>query len=164
MNEAQVAQIQGWADDGASLSELQRRLDSEFGVKVTYMELRFLVDDLGIVLKPETPPQEETEAGEPESPEADAPDAGASDEGGDGEPGTEPPAEGNVTVTISELVRPGAMVSGRVTFANGKGADWWMDQMGRLGMNGDDPLYRPTEADMMGFQKELQRVAREKGM
>ncbi len=158
MSEEQVAQIQGWADEGASLSEIQRRLNSEMGIKVTYMEVRFLVDDLGIQLKPDEPetPEAEEEDDEPTA------DSETDEDVLDAEPELVD-GGGKVTVTISELQRPGAIVSGRVTFADGKSADWWMDQMGRLGMNPDDPAHRPSESDMMGFQQELQRVAREKG-
>lgn len=157
LSEEQVAQIQGWADEGAGLSEIQRRLNSEMGVKVTYMEVRFLIDDLKIQLKPDEPETPEVDEEEEESADA----AGDAEGVADGDP--ELLEGGKVSVTISELQRPGALVSGRVTFANGKGADWWMDQMGRLGMNADDADYRPTESDMMGFQQELQRVAKEKG-
>mgnify|MGYP001627948003 CR=1 FL=1 len=161
LSEEQVAQIQGWADEGAGLSEIQRRLDSEMDVKVTYMEVRFLIDDLKIQLKPDEPETPEVEAEEEESVDTAAEAEADSEDVADGEP--ELLGGGKVSVTISELQRPGALVSGRVTFANGKGADWWMDQMGRLGMNADDADYRPTESDMMGFQQELQRVAKEKG-
>lgn len=155
LNESQVAQIQNWADEGAGLSEIQRRLDAEFGVKVTYMEVRFLVDDLKIELKtvkaPEPEPEPEPEVGGEDGVEAEV--EWVDDEA----------AQAGVKVTISELQRPGMIVSGRVTFANGKGAEWWMDQMGRLGMKSDDVEYRPSETDMLDFQRELQRVAREKG-
>ena len=156
LSEEQIAQIQGWADEGAGLPEIQRRLNSDLGIKVTYMELRFLMDDIGVVLKPVEVLKEEEEPEEPETPE--------SVEGETADDEAAPGGEGKVTVTISELVRPGAMVSGRVIFANGQGANWWMDQMGRLGMDADDPSQRPTEEDLKGFQQELQRVAREKGM
>ncbi|MCB1230825.1 MAG: helix-turn-helix domain-containing protein [Verrucomicrobiae bacterium] len=161
LSEEQVAQIQRWADEGAGLSEIQRRLNDEMGVKVTYMEVRFLIDDLKIQLKPEEPPKPEEEDDEEEDGAPDSEKQENPKELVGVEP--EPVGDGQVTVTISELQRPGAIVSGRVTFANGKGADWWMDQMGRLGMNADDPDYRPNENDMLGFQQELQRVAREKG-
>lgn len=159
LSESQVAQIQEWADQGAGLSEIQRRLDADFGVKVTYMEVRFLIDDLKIELQPVKEPEPEPE---PENlakdEEAEAEATPVADEATG-----EEDAEGKVNVTISELQRPGMIVSGRVTFANGKGAEWWMDQMGRLGMKADDLDYRPSESDMLAFRRELQQVAREKG-
>lgn len=151
LSEDQVAQIRSWAEEGAQLPEVQRRLAADLGVKVTYMEVRFLLGDLGIELKsPEPEPEPETEADDSDFDEAlDADDDGAS--------------PGGVRVTFSELVRPGTAVSGRVTFANGKTAEWWVDQMGRLGLNPDDREFRPSETEMMEFQRELQRVARSRG-
>ena len=35
-----------WAKEGLSLAEIQRRLDEEFSLSMTYMDVRFLVDDL----------------------------------------------------------------------------------------------------------------------
>lgn len=150
LTEDQVAQIRQWAEDGAQLPEVQKRLAADLNVKVTYMELRFLLDDLKIELKaPEPPPK-------PKEPE---PDMAAAEDDDDDDGG--PPS--NVRVTFSELVRPGMAVSGRVTFANGKVADWWVDRMGRLGLNPDDKEFRPTETEMMEFQRELQRAARKRG-
>ena len=164
LNESQVEQIRNWADDGIGLSEIQRRLADEMEVRVTYMEVRFLLDDLGIELKAEAPPEEEKEEEADEVvEESEVPEAEAEALPPEGEDPMAPAGDDDVTVTISELQRPGAIVSGKVTFSNGKSADWWMDQMGRLGMNADDPEYRPTEADMMAFQRELQRVAQQRG-
>lgn len=151
LTEDQVGQIRSWAEEGAQLPEIQRRLVSDLGVKITYMEVRFLLDDLAIELKSPDPEPE------PEEPAAEA-EPQADDEEADDEP-----APGGVRVTFSELVRPGTAVSGRVTFANGKTADWWVDQMGRLGMNPDDKEFRPSETEMVDFQRELQRVARKRG-
>jgi hypothetical protein len=46
-----------------------------------------------------------------------------------------------------------------VTFSDGETAEWMLDQTGRLGLNPTKPGYRPSEADVMSFQRELQRVA-----
>lgn len=164
LSESQVEQIRGWADEGVGLAEIQRRLETEFEVKVTYMEVRFVLDDLGIELKGETPaPAEESDSTEAETPE-DSDENEAEPVDAVLEEDSPAPGEGGqVTVTISELQRPGAIVSGKVTFANGKSADWWMDQMGRLGMNADDPDFRPGESDMLAFQRELQSVAEKRG-
>ena len=43
--------------EGAKLSEIQNRLASEFGIKLTYMEARFLVDDLKLMPKDPEPPK-----------------------------------------------------------------------------------------------------------
>lgn len=153
LTKEQVDQIQGWADSGAGLSEIQNLLAGELGVKVTYMEVRFLLDDIGVTLLPEEKPEpagkEETEAAA--EPELIADPTGAEK------------ASGGVSVTISEVQRPGAMASGRVTFANGQKAEWYLDQYGRIGMEPLNPDYRPSQEDLVAFQKELKNAARQKG-
>ncbi|MCB1236747.1 MAG: hypothetical protein KDM91_16900 [Verrucomicrobiae bacterium] len=156
ITDEQRGQIQGWADAGADLPEIQRRLGTELGIKVTYMEVRFLMADLGIELKPAEEEEEEKPKMEDEAAasDADVESAGADDDDG---------APEGVTVTISELQRPGAILSGRVTFAGGQTADWWVDQFGRLGLNPTDAEYKPSEDEMRAFQSELSRQARKRG-
>ena len=55
-------------------------------------------------------------------------------------------------------------MSGRVTFDGGEAAAWWLDQMGRLGMDTDNTGFKPSESQLMQFQRELQRAAQEKGL
>ena len=164
LSEEQVAQIQSWADEGARLSDIQRRLAEEMEIRVTYMEMRFLIDDLKIRMpedeKPEKPEEPESPPESGENGKATAGDS-ADDTVETGE--SEPAKGGKVSVTISELQRPGAMVSGSVTFAGGETADWWMDPMGRLGMDPRNPEFRPSESEMMEFQTELHAVAKKKG-
>ena len=176
----QVAQIQSWVDEGADLSEVQDKLRSEMDVHVTYMEMRFLMDDLGIQQKsdPEPEPEEpEEEAAEPrevvdaifdeeeEGAEAAPPSEEQSTQQGEPEPelDVEKPAAAEVSVTVSKVQQPGMAISGKVTFGGGNSADWWIDQMGQLGMKPDKEGFRPTEAEVMAFQKELQRVVQESG-
>ena len=58
---------------------------------------------------------------------------------------------------------PGAVVSGSVTFSDGKSAKWFLDQMGQLGFDPDEPGYRPSETDAMAFQRELQNALQQGG-
>ena len=60
---------------------------------------------------------------------------------------------------MDTITKPHALASGKVTFSDGETADWMLDQTGRLGLNPSQPGYRPSEADIMSFQRELQRVA-----
>ncbi len=48
------------------------------------------------------------------------------------------------------------MASGRVNFPNGQSGMWYVDEQGQLGLDPDTDGYRPTEADVMAFQRELQ--------
>ncbi len=60
-------------------------------------------------------------------------------------------------------MKPGTMISGKVTFSDGENAAWYMDQTGRLGLDPSTIGYRPTERDVLAFQVELQRLARTQG-
>jgi hypothetical protein len=73
------------------------------------------------------------------------------------------PAVGGLNVTIDQIARPNAMISGKVTFSDGEHAEWSLDQMGRLGLQPTTEGYRPVEADVIKFQTELQRLARTQG-
>ena len=60
LDEAQRHKIAEWIAHGLKLSEIQDRLASEFGLRLTYMEVRLLVDDLKLIPKdaePSLPPQ-----------------------------------------------------------------------------------------------------------
>ena len=143
LTEDQRAAISKWIEEGASLSDIQKRLKEEFQLSLTYLETRLLADDLKLRLKePERPI---------EPPPLPTPDKAASAPGG------------KVSVTIDQITRPGAMVSGRTTFSDGQSAEWYLDQTGRLGLNPSTPGYRPSQQDVMDFQIELEKLARSQG-
>src|SRR6266542_1781444 len=54
LDDRQKKAVAGWIAEGLRLSEIQSRLNSEFGVSLTYMEVRLLVDDLKLL--PKDPP------------------------------------------------------------------------------------------------------------
>jgi hypothetical protein len=47
--------VSSWVAAGASLSVIQKRLADQFKIGMTYMDVRFLVDDLGLELKNAAP-------------------------------------------------------------------------------------------------------------
>jgi hypothetical protein len=148
LDEAQRKQVADWIAAGAKLSEIQNRLAAEFGIKLTYMEARFLVDDLKLTPK------------DPEPPKAVAPPAAAQPAAADAVlPDNEaalPPA-GGVSVSVDQLTKPGTMISGKVTFSDGQNADWYLDQTGRLGVVPKVAGYKPSAADVQQFQTALQQ-------
>ena len=146
LNEAQKKKVSEWIEEGLKLSEIQSKLGSEFGLSMTYMEMRFLLADLG--LQPKDKPEPE-----PAKPAA-APPAGKAPEPAPKEDEVLPASA--VKVTVDQVTRAGALVSGRVVFSDGKSAQWYLDQMGRLGLAGAEPGYKPSEEDIMEFQAELQ--------
>ncbi|HTY88575.1 MAG TPA: hypothetical protein VMB80_14000 [Candidatus Acidoferrum sp.] len=153
LDEAQRQRVTAWVLQGAKLSEIQNRLAEEFGLKMTYMEVRFLVDDLKLTLKdPEPPKRAEAATPPPADPKA-KPEAAAKPAGAGATP---PPAAGKVSVSVDQLARPGAIVSGKVTFSDGQAAEWYLDQTGRLGVVTKQQGYKPSAADVQQFQAALQ--------
>jgi hypothetical protein len=151
LDEAQRVTVAKWIADGAKLSEIQSRLAAEFGLKLTYMEARFLVDDLKLTPKdPEPPKVVEPPAAAAPLDAKPVPPAPASPLAG-------PPAGGKVTVGVDQITRPGAIVSGKVTFSDGQIADWYLDQTGRLGVVPKVPGYKPSADDVQDFQVALQQ-------
>ena len=57
LDDNQRQAVAKWIAEGAKLSEIQNRLAAEFSVKLTYMEARFLVDDLKLMPKDPEPPK-----------------------------------------------------------------------------------------------------------
>lgn len=153
LTDAQKAAVAGWIEAGASLSDVQKRLREEFQIALTYLDTRLLVDDLKVTFK-------EPEPSEPEPIPAEAALPPEEDEF---LPPPPAPGGGAVSVTIDQITKPNALISGRVTFSDGETAEWLLDQMGRLSLNPSKLGYRPTEKDILAFQMELQRLARSQG-
>lgn len=141
LNEEQKQKVSGWIAEGVKLSDIQSRLGDECGVRLTYMEVRLLVDDLK--LTPKDPVVEAPPAPPVVVPEAVLPE------------NAQPAVAGKISLTADTLARPGTMVSGSVTFSDGKTASWYLDQTGRLGVVPAEQGYRPPEGDVEEFQKML---------
>ncbi len=125
----EISQIHQWAASGDQLPDIQKKLETELGHSVTFMDTRFLVLDLKVELI--SPVKEEEEAP------------------------AERVATGEVSVSVDELIRPGMMISGRVTFSDGEPALWGLDQTGQLNLDADTPGYQPSEDDVAKFQSHL---------
>ncbi|HVY70925.1 MAG TPA: hypothetical protein VHH73_13415 [Verrucomicrobiae bacterium] len=159
LNDAQKQTVAGWVAEGLKLADIQKRLASELGLTLTYMDVRLLVDDLKLVPKdPEPVKVPETLA----APAPAAPPAGTPAPPKVGEP-ISPDAVGNVSIIVDQVTRPGALVSGKVTFSDGVKAEWYLDQMGRLGMAGPSKTYKPIPADIEAFQMQLEVELRKLG-
>ncbi len=151
LDEAQRQKVAAWIAEGLKLSEIQSRLTSELGVRLTYMEVRLLVDDLKLTPK-------DAERPKPAELTAAPADAAASP------PAEAKPATGGVSVSVAKLARPGAIVSGQVTFSDGQEAEWYLDQTGRLGVIPKQQGYKPTPADVQQFQLALEREMAKMGL
>ena len=149
LDDTQRQKVAAWINEGLKLAEIQKRLESEMGLRLTYLEVRFLVDDLK--LKPKDPPP-------PPKPKA------APEEKMEDLLSPSPPGGGKVSVTVDQLARPGAMVSGKVKFSDGKTADWILDQAGRLAVVPGEKGYKPPAADVQEFQIALQQELQKQGL
>ncbi|MEK9773142.1 MAG: hypothetical protein VW576_06205 [Opitutae bacterium] len=138
----QKLEIAKWVADGMGLSDVQKKINQDFGIVMTYMDVRFLVDDLDLTLV------------DPEQPAPKKEDA-------DDLTLEEPTASlGGVQVEIDGVTPPGAMASGSVIFSDGESKKWTIDQFGRLAMSGGTPDYKPSDQDVMEFQQQLEKALR----
>jgi len=128
---------------------------------MTFMDVRFLILELDVALK-------EARVARPVAPVPPAPDEVAEDD--ELEPEHLPPARpedglgGKLAMEIDRVMKPGALLSGTVTFSDGVTAVWLLDQMGRLSISPSQPGYRPSEADNKAFVQALQDEIAKKGM
>ncbi len=158
-NDNQKNYVRKWVAEGCGLTEIQKRLNDEFKLSVTFLDLRFLVLDLGLVIKEQV---KNTSAGldlakaAPGQPDAEAAELGpdSPDSGG----------IGSVAVTLDRIVKPGAVVSGTVRFSDGVSASWLLDQLGRLALDAGKPNYRPSPEDVQAFQVELRNLLQSRGI
>jgi hypothetical protein len=163
---AQRQSIKQWVDEGATLSQVQTRIKSEFGISLTFLDTRMLVQDLGVQVKDKPSPKPPPPPVAPKPPRAPATEDDLDEE--DAEAAEVPPAGdgligGKVTVTLDRVVRAGAVVSGEVTFSDGTQAKWLLDQMGRLALDGANPNYRPSAPDIQEFQMQLRSLLQTRG-
>ena len=160
-------------NSGMSLSDLQKLLDSEYGMKMTYFDLRMIVSGLRIewdkqekkrkpviAAQPAQAPKAAPAPQKPEPAMAAEEDAevseGEDDEFAD-EKADEETAAGGTVVTVDDAPMPGAVMSGSVKFASGASGKWMMNRMGQLGIASlDEGSAQPTQDDLMLFQQELQ--------
>lgn len=161
LTESQRNAVAEWFAAGASLDEIQKRLNSEFGVHMTYLDLRLMVAELP------QPKEEEPEAPEgPDNPEGqnatDNPETPEDPETSDNSDAESQSA--NVTVDLDAITIPGTMASGSVTFTDGTTGKWYLDGYGRLGLGETPPGYRPPPADAALFQARLMELLRSRGM
>ena len=153
LSDAQIEQLHAWVSEGAQLAEVQKHLVEDFGFSVTYMDARFVALDLDLQFvkeevieeaKPEEALNTEEQAAETTESPSPSPIAPES------EGGFQP-----VTAAVDTVARPGAMVSGTVSFSDGEKGRWMIDDMGRPSVDPDTPGYQPTESDLMDFQNRL---------
>ena len=140
-------------EKGTSLSDIQNLVNEKFSQRMTYMDIRILASTLDVDwrsldpnAKKEVPEESAAEDSAGEAAPADAPVENSA-------------AASDTVVDVNPIARPGMMFSGTVKFASGSTADWYVDNMGRLGVEnlvGD----KPDQNDVEKFQIELDKVLR----
>ena len=163
LDDAQRQKVTAWINEGLKLAEIQTRLEKDLGLRMTYLDVRLLVDELKLV-----PKDPVVVAAETKPVAADIPSAPALGEDVLPEPEMEPEPEqpaagGKVSVSVDQLTRPGAVVSGKVTFSDGKISSWFLDELGRLGIAPSEKGYKPPAGDVQLFQMELQKELQKLG-
>lgn len=134
--------VRAWAAAGVDLNGIQKKLQTECALHMTYMEVRFLLLDHGIEIATEPEPvAQPADAAPAETKQAE--DA-------------ETAVPGRPKVTLDELQLPGALISGKVTFPGGVSGAWYIDQMGRFGWR--ELSGSPSPVEMQDFQEELTKI------
>ena len=177
LSNEQKSAVAEWFAAGAGVAEIQKRISEEFGIDLTYLDVRLLVADLPQPVEPDPPASEP--AAEASGLDADA--AGFDAASGDAEAevsdgtrpmqGTMPQDESSgdqplaeLSVSVDPLAPPGAIACGSVVFSDGTAGKWVLDQMGRLGLSGLPEGYRPPPEDGAQFQAKLVAALRAKGL
>ena len=164
---------------GVSLSDVQTKLAQEYGVKMTYFELRMLAMGLAVDWekqdKPKPAATPASVVAAPQEAAADDDDMAATDDFNandaedteakptdddeDEEPDDdEAAAEGETKIVLDETPHPGAALSGTAVFASGASGKWALARNGRLGFVPDEGSKEPDENDWQLFQAELQKT------
>ena len=159
LDENQKKTVAGWIEEGLDLSAIQSGLESEMDIRMTYMDVRFLVGDLELVPKDEEEPEEELASADGSTP--DNPFPAPEDPMGEAPLPTDDIAGGGeVSVTVSPVTQPGMRASGSVTFSDGVKCEWNVDQYGRPALVPQQEGYRPPEDDMPKVGQTLEQELR----
>ena len=141
-SEEQIQQIRSWMPAIYSIGDLQTKLNTTFQTHLTYLETRFLMDDLDLQIASKN----KVEAGGQEAEKSHVSEVKENLKNA-----------ANVDVSVDPVTRPGMVCNGSVTFSDGQVAEWSLDQMGRLGLKPKQSGYRPSAEDIASFQECLQQ-------
>jgi hypothetical protein len=150
--------VSEWVAAGDNLYTVQKKLADQLKISMTYMDVRFLVDDLNLQLKDAAPKADASDVSKggplPAAPgpneTGDAPsDPAAAD--------SETAPLGAVSIAVDKVsLNPNALASGTVTFSDGVTGKWIVDHQGRPGLTDvSKPGYRPSPPDAQAFMQEL---------
>ena len=157
LTEDQIATVKSWIESGEDLGTIQKKIHENFDLNLTFLETRFLLSDLKLEFA-----EEEEENNEEPAPVTDQEQDAVNDN-------SENPSEeqgggsSSVSVSVDSIAQPQCIISGKVTFSDGKAASWHFDQMSQLGLKPDEEGYTPSQEDVAVFQVELRKVLATQG-
>ncbi|MCR4573941.1 MAG: hypothetical protein K5787_09255 [Lentisphaeria bacterium] len=159
---------------GVSLSDVQTRLAQEYGIKMTYFELRMLAMGLSVDWEKQDKPKAtpapvvaapQEAAVEDETKAADTFDTETEETGLEAEADedeelddSEEAVAGETKIVLDETPHPGAALSGTAVFASGASGKWLLSRSGQLGFEADEGSAEPDENDWQLFQTELRNI------
>ncbi len=137
---------------GLTLSQIQDYFHKEKNDPIKYMDLRLLLSEMPDAKLPEKELLKTVLP--PAAPAVGAEPAAAA-------PG--PGAGGKLSISVDQTPAPGSMLSGYARFSSGAKAHWFLDEMGRLGLEPELGSSKPTPPDMQEFSTELRRMLQQTG-
>lgn len=162
LDDEKKAAVAKWVAAGESLDAIQKRIKSEWGIHLTYLDVRMLVAELPQPQESEA--EEADDAAKSEGEEASSSGDGAQGDAEASEEGEDDAAPAGVSLAFDAVVDPRYLASGTVTFSDGKGGKWILDQYGRFGLAGLPEGYQPSPEDAREFQMKLVSELRARGM
>src|SRR5271169_2234497 len=142
---------------GLTLSQIQDYFHKEKNDPIKYMELRLLLSEMPDATLPEKELLKTVMP--PAAPVAIAEGKLGPSDAGLPESGT----GGKLSISVDQTPAPGSMLSGYARFSTGAKAHWFLDEMGRLGLEPELGSSKPTEKDMQEFSTELRRMLQQTG-
>jgi hypothetical protein len=159
----QMKAVSEWVAAGDNLYAVQKKLADQLKISMTYMDVRFLVDDLNLQLKDPEPKADASDVSKGPAAKPAAEKKGFIEKAkeklglADGDAEEAAPTPSGVSVTVDKVsLNPNAMASGTVAFSGGVTGRWIVDLQGRPGIvDVSQPGYRPSPAEAQAFMQEL---------
>jgi len=160
-NEERKSIVRQLLAKGQTLSQIQDYLHKEKNDPITYMDLRLLLSEMPDAKLPE---KEVLKTVLPTASTAASTGAKAAPKDLASPPAAKEPAVGGrLSISIDQMPAPCSMLSGYARFSSGAKAHWFLDEMGRLGLEPELGTGKPTQADMQEFSAELRRMLQQAG-
>lgn len=148
--------IFAWVEEGLDLNAIQKRLNDECDLRLTFMDTRFLILDLGLEIK--SPEKKPTPAATDTAAMAATTSPAAATLANTELEDTLP--NGNLELSLDDVIPEGMAVTGKVKFPSGAHGSWFMDNQYRIGIDPAPASPEPTEKDMTIFEREIERFLR----